>query len=383
MNPRVLMVGPQALGGISTLIQTILPDLGQRVDLLYCPTVRRRPLRESGKISVQNMALAISQYARFVSALHRFRPEIIHIHTSQGLGWLKDSLFVLVARAYRRRIILHVHAADFGELYGKKARLIQRYTRQVMGLADVVIAVSTEWKTRLAEIVPAEHVYALRNCIAVDTALHPPSRPSTNGVKALFLGSIGARKGIFDLLEAMSYSKSHGSSLKLWVAGSEERNGEMARVLTRVEELHLEDVCQFTGYVRGEEKRRLLTEADLFVLPSYHEGLPMAILEALSAGLPIVASAVGGIPEVIKDGCNGYLITPGDVEALAEKLMLLANDPHMCQEMGRHSREIAEQEFKVDTYCERLIALYESLVHSGVKPDSPGVPSVSFGIGNR
>ncbi len=347
------------------MIQTIVPSLEQKVDLLYVPTVRQRPLKDSGRISVQNMTLAIAQYARFGSALHRFRPEIMHIHTSQGLGWLKDSLFVVVGKAYRCRIALHVHASDFGQLYGQKGRFIQWYTRRVMELADAVIAVSMEWKTRLAEIVPAERIYALRNCIAVDDAPHTPPRHSTNGVKALFLGSVGVRKGIFDLLEALSYARLHGSSLELWVAGSEERNGDISRARTRVEELHLEGVCQFVGDVRGEEKRRLLTEADLFVLPSYHEGLPMAILEALSAGLAIVASAVGGIPEIIKDGYNGYLVTPGDVPALAEKLMLLANDPHMCQEMGRHSREIAEQELGVETYCEQVIALYESLAHLG------------------
>jgi glycosyltransferase involved in cell wall biosynthesis len=365
MRIRVLMLGPGegVIGGITTLTETLVPVLEQQVDLLYLTTVRRRPLKKSGKISLQNMALAVSQYARFLFALHRFRPHIIHLHTSQGIAWLKDTFFVLMGKAHRCHVVIHVHAADFDELYGKKARWVQSYTRRVMRLADAVIAVSAEWRRRLGHIVPVDRVFTFRNCIAVDAILPHFSHRSTDGAKALFLGSVGPRKGAFDLLEAMSHLKSSGGYLHLWVAGYEEREGDLARARTRLEELHLEDMCQLVGTVRGVRKAQLLSEASLFVLPSYNEGLPMAILEALAAGLAVVATPVGGIPEVIKDGHNGFLVTPGDVEALAEKLAILANDRHLREVMGRRNREIAEQELDVKPYVERLVALYESLAH--------------------
>jgi glycosyltransferase involved in cell wall biosynthesis len=359
MKIRVLMVGPDALGGISALARTLVPVLEQQVELLYLPTVRERPLKKSGKISTGNIAGAVSQYARFLRALHRFRPDIVHLHTSQGLGWLKDTLFVLVGRAYRCHVVLHVHAADFDELYGKKTCLVQRYTQRVMGLSDAVIAVSAEWRRHLGRIVPIDRVRTFRNCIAVDAMLPRFPHRSGNDARALFLGTIGPRKGAFDLLEAMSRLKSRGCSLKLWIAGGEEREGDLLRARTRLEELHLGDVCQLVGDVRGEGKTQLLNKATLFVLPSYHEGLPMAIVEALAAGLAVVTTPVGGIPEVIEDGYNGFLITPGDVGALAEKLAALANDRHLCTTMGRRSREIAERELDVRPYAERLVALYE------------------------
>jgi glycosyltransferase involved in cell wall biosynthesis len=359
------MIGPGkgVIGGISTLAETLVPVLEQQVDLLYLPTVRRRPLKESGKVSLQNMALAVSQYARFLYALHRFRPHIIHLHTSQSVAWLKDTFFILVGKAHRCHIVLHMHGGNFDELYDKSARCVQSYTRRVMGLADAVIAVSAEWRRRLAHIVHFDRVFTFRNCIAIDAILPRFSHRSTNGVKALFLGTIGPGKGAFDLLEAMGRLKTRGCSLHLWVAGYEERDGDLARARTRLEELHLEDMCQLVGTVQGLRKAQLLSEASLFVLPSYHEGLPMAILEALAAGLPVVATPVGGIPEVIKDGYNGFLVTPGDVEALAEKLAILANDRHLCEVMGRRSRKIAKQELDVKPYVKRLVALYESLVN--------------------
>jgi glycosyltransferase involved in cell wall biosynthesis len=364
MPITVLMLGPGegVIGGISTLVEAVMPTLEQRVDLAYFPTVRRRPLKESGTISLRNMALAVSQYIRFLSALHRFRPRIVHLHTSQGVAWLKDTFFVLVGKLCRCRIVLHVHAADFDELYANNARLVQCYTRRVMGLADAVIAVSAEWRRRLAQIVPIERVSTFRNCIMVDAVVPPFSYRSTNGPKALFLGSIGPRKGAFDLLEAMGRLKSNGTTLYLWVAGYEERDGDLERALTRVRELQLADMCQLVGTVRGERKNQLLSEASLFVLPSYNEGLPMAILEALAAGLAIIATPVGGIPELVKDGYNGFLVSPGDLDALSEKLGTLASDPQLRGLMGQRSREIAEQKLNVNSYVGRLVALYESLV---------------------
>jgi glycosyltransferase involved in cell wall biosynthesis len=366
MKTRVLMLGPghELVSGISALAKTLVPALEQQVNLLYMPTILQRPLKESGKISLQNVVFALSQYSHFLSALHRFRPHIIHVHTSQGIGWLKDSFFVLIGKACHCRVILHVHAADFDQLYGGQSRFVQSYTRRVMGLADAVIAVSAEWRRYLAHIVPIDQVLTFTNCVAVDIMFpHVPKR-STDGAKALFLGSVGPRKGAFDLLEAVSHLKSMGCSLHLWLAGYEEREGDLLRARTRLEELQLAEMCQLVGMVYGARKTELLNEANLFVLPSYNEGLPIAVLEAMAAGLAVVATPVGGVPEVIKDGYNGFLVPPGDTGALAEKLAILANDQHLREEMGRRSREMAEQELDVKPYANRLVALYESLVRA-------------------
>jgi glycosyltransferase involved in cell wall biosynthesis len=183
-------------------------------------------------------------------------------------------------------------------------------------------------------------------------------------VKALFLGTVGPSKGAFDLLEALSLLKSNNNSLYLTFAGPEEREGDLFRVEKKLKELALEQVCRVAGPVYGAEKAQLLSEAGVFVLPSYKECLPMAILEAMAAGLAVVTTPVGGIPEVVKEGYNGFLIAPGDVKALAEKLTILAGNPNLREAMGKCSREFAEQELDVKPYINRLVALYESLAVS-------------------
>ena len=363
MTIRVLMLGPGdgVGGGISALVETITPALGQQVELRYLPTVRQRPLKESGKISLQNMALAVSQFARFLRALYRFQPHIIHLHTSQGIAWFKDTFFVFLAKLYGCRIVLHMHGGNFDKLYNRNPRILQTYTRKVMNLTDAIIAVSGEWRSRLAQIVPADHIFAFQNCIAINAICPNLAWRSGNMVTALFLGRVGTHKGVFDLLEAMGRLQAKSPPLQAWIAGGEERQGDQLKAMIRREELQLRDKCQLLGNVAGAKKAELLSKASFFVLPSYDEGLPMAVLEAMAAGLAVISTPVGGIPEVVKDGYNGFLVRPGDVEALAEKIAVLASDPHLCEVMGKRSREIAERDLDAKPYIERLVALYESI----------------------
>jgi glycosyltransferase involved in cell wall biosynthesis len=363
MKLKVLMLGPGegVMGGITTFVKTLTPVLVQYVDLQYLITVRHRPTKDSGKLSVRNITLAISQFARFLLAVIWNRPRIIHLHTSQGIAWLKDTFFILMGKALGCHIILHIHGGNFDAIYNKSHRSIQNYTQKVIGLADAVITVSSDLNNRLMHIVPVDRIFTLKNCIAIDAISTRASPYPINGAKALFLGIVGPSKGTFDLIEAIALLKTRGILLHLWIAGLEEREGDLdkARILTR--KLDLEDMCQFVGAVYGASKSQLLHDASLFVLPSYHEALPMALLEAMAAGLPIVATRVGGMPEVVMEGYNGFLVEPGDVEALADKLAVLANDPHLCEVMGQRSRELAELELDVKPYVKRLVALYESI----------------------
>ena len=355
------MIGPgvEIIGGISVLTKTILPILDKKVDLIYFSTVSKRELKESGKFTLQNIALALKQYIRFLYSMLRFRPHIIHIHTSQGIALLKDTFFVLSGKVFYSNVVLHVHAPNFDKLYCKQSPILQSYIRRVMKRADIVIALSSEWKKRIAQIIPNNQIFILRNCIDVNNI--PPHIFSLEA-KGLFLGSVGLRKGAFDLIEAIGRIKLKGISLKVWIVGYEAREGDLQRARSMQEELQLGDYVKILGTVYGEKKKNLLSKANFFVLPSYNEGLPMAILEAMAAGMAIISTSVGGIPEIVKDGYNGFIVNPGDVNALTEKLSILAGDLELLNIMGHRNREIAERELDVIQYVEKLVTLYDALL---------------------
>jgi glycosyltransferase involved in cell wall biosynthesis len=357
---RVLMIGPGegVGGGISALIETFLPVLEKQVSVRYLPSVKQRQLKDSGKWSARNLMIAFSQYVRFLAAMFRFRPHIIHLHTSQGVAWLKDTFFVVAGKVFRVHVILHMHGGNFDAIYAENPRLIQNYTRMILDFAVAVISVSVEWKTRLAKLIPAARVFPFKNCIDVQI-YHPQDIGSPDrSVNILFLGRIGPLKGAFDLIEAVHCLPPGGCDFHVYMVGPEERDGDFHVAQDLLEKYQLSGICELSGSVPRETVLQLFNKASIFVLPSYYEGLPMAILEALAAGLPVIATPVGGIPEVVQDAFNGFLLAPGDIQALKGALEKLVMDADLRKIMGDRSRKIAERDLDVAAYVENLTALY-------------------------
>ena len=358
------MIGPGEglTSGILSLVENFRPVLEEQVTLLYLPSVRWRPLKESGKMSFRNVGIALSQYARFLMALVRFRPQIIHLHTSQGIAWLKDTFYILAGKAFGIRVILQMHGGNFDAIYAANSRFFQGYTRRMLALSDAVISVSSEWKNRFMQLFPNLHVVTLLNCIDLQTYQPDGAAVSGAAVRILFLGRIGPLKGAFDLIEAIHCLQPDGVDLHVWMVGPEQREGDFQQAQQLLEHYSLTHICELLGPVDQKKVLSLLRRASIFVLPSYYEGLPMAVLEALAVGLPVIATPVGGVPEVVLDGYNGLLIPVGNPTALARALETLSTRTALRQKMGQCSREIAEKELDVHTYVENLTGLYASLM---------------------
>jgi glycosyltransferase involved in cell wall biosynthesis len=238
---------------------------------------------------------------------------------------------------------------------------LQKYFKNRLQKTDAIIAVSKKWGEQLKEIAPSARVAVFSNCIPQQAAVSRAENKPGSPVRALFIGSVGKRKGAFDLICAASLLAERDCSFSTWIVGYEESPGQMDAARTCVRDLHLDGMCELTGALQGSEKQARLDQADIFVLPSYNEGLPMAVLEALSAGLPVISTPVGGIPEVVREGENGFLIHPGDIAGLADRLETLIENPVLRLKMGERSREICRSEFNPQTYVRRLVLLYSSL----------------------
>jgi glycosyltransferase involved in cell wall biosynthesis len=173
----------------------------------------------------------------------------------------------------------------------------------------------------------------------------------------LFLGQFGARKGIYDLLSAFVEVRRHVPDAVLYCGG----NGEVDKVRATVGELGLEEGVHVPGWVSGDEKLGLMHQCGIFVLPSYNEGLPMAIIEAMSFSMAVVSTTVGGIPELVGDD-NGALVTPGDQAQLASALVqLLERTDAELTALGAASRQRYEAGFSPRAGLAHMRALYLSL----------------------
>jgi glycosyltransferase involved in cell wall biosynthesis len=183
----------------------------------------------------------------------------------------------------------------------------------------------------------------------------------------LFLGRLSQDKGIYDLLEAVSVLRAAVPDVRLACAGDGDRIG----VARYAERLGIADAVKFTGWVGPSGKRALLESAAAFALPSYQEALPVSLIEAMSAGVPAVASPVGGIPEVLQDGVSGFLVAPGDKAGLERALRNILLDRARAERLGAAARESARLRFQPERVLPALEELYAAIGLSAPRMAEP------------
>ncbi|MBI1173627.1 glycosyltransferase [bacterium] len=192
------------------------------------------------------------------------------------------------------------------------------------------------------------------HCGVTPAAYGTRARPAFSGHVA-FVGRLAPVKGVPLLLEAFATLRARHPEARLTVAGDGEAR---SRLEARAKALGLEGAVHFAGYLDEPAVARLLDEADMLVLPSFAEGLPVVLMEALASRIPVIATQVAGVPELVQDGISGFIVPPGDVEALTERLDRLLSDPALCRAMGEAGRAKVEAEFDVAREVERLARLF-------------------------
>ena len=279
-----------------------------------------------------------------------FHPEIkiVHVQGSVGASFWRKAIFIYIAKFFHKKVVWH--AGRFAVFYQQ-----HRYAvRKVVDKSDVIIALSEYWKEYFKNEFPTKRVEIIKNVISAPVV----HKQQTGYFTLLFLGLLGKNKGIYDLLECIRDHKvEFQGKLKLYIGG----NGEIEHVKQLIKEYGIADIVIFEGWVSGDKKIELLNKSDAYILPSYKEGLPISILEAMSYGMPIISTPVGGIPEIVSNGENGYLVEPGNKEDIYKAIMSLLNDADLRNRMGRISLSRVGEH--LPEYVEKqLETLYDSLL---------------------
>ncbi|OAS17179.1 glycosyltransferase family 4 protein [Paenibacillus oryzisoli] len=350
MKAKILVVGSSLkdMGGIVTVIRNIeQSNLNEQYDLTRVETYI------TGSV-IARLHIFIVGLFKYLYQLLWHRPDVVHIHMSNGGSFYRKSIMVMVGKMVRVPIILHIHAASFDEFYNHN-KFQKRYCQFILNSVDTVVVLSQEWKKYFSTIVPSRKIEILYN--GVFTMEEPISRSNSTPI-CLFLGRLGERKGTYDLLLAIRNLREKGVACKFLLAG----DGEITEVKQRIHNYGIQDTVDVLGWINVQEKEELLRSVDMLVLPSYNEGLPMAILEAMNFSLPVISTYVGGIPEVIQHGENGYLIEPGDIEGLTRSLEMLLKDKNTIITMGEKNRALIHNHFDMNRLMNELSHLYQRLI---------------------
>lgn len=297
-------------------------------------------------------AMAARGWWRVALALLTLDAPLVHVHTASRASFWRKSAVCLLARAARRPYLVHVHGGEFMKFYWEESRpLTQRWIRHTLARAALVIALSEQWRERLLAIAPTACVEVLPNGVLLPD-LQGPRRPRKPAL--LFVGDLIRAKGLHDLLDAFGRIAPRFPDLELVCAGGK----PPPEMTQRVAELGLQQRVVFPGWLGPERLRAELGRATVFALPSYAEGMPMALLEAMSWGLPVIATPVGGVPQVVEHGVNGLLVTPGDSGGLAAALARLLSEPALRESLGAAARRTIATRFSLDEALDRLGDLY-------------------------
>ena len=294
----------------------------------------------------------------FAFELIRARPAVVHLHSASDTSFIRKGILLWTSWFASVPVVLHIHGSNFNEWYKNSPRMIQRAIRATLVRASAVVALGEDRATRLQEIAPTARIVVIPN--AVRPARRAAQPAVGEPVHVVFLGRIGERKGTFRLLDAWAdltsdpdFGAGAGNAAILTIAG----DGEVEQARERVGALHLEDSVQVRGWLSESEVGDLLDSAQVLVLPSRNEGQPMAVLEAMARGLCVVASGVGGLPEMIGSGC-GVIVSPDDIDAIASALRLVVHDEGLRVRYGAAAYARAMDQFDVGTVWRRLDALY-------------------------
>lgn len=382
---RVLMIGndPSVKGGITSVIDQLLAHdwNADGVSVRFIPTyIAANPLKKT-----LFFARALARIRRLLASSVA-RPDVVHIHMSYKGSFVRKYQVHKLCRKYGVPDVIHMHGSEFAKWYAACKPAQQERIRTMLREASAVVVLGEQWNERIKAIEPAART------VVVSNTVHTPSvtvRWPQDGepFRVLFMGVLIQRKGVGDLLDAVAKLRDTGrlGSMRVVIAGTGAQEDELKAKAGAFGLLAGTDAgdggvgnraensaeggagdsgaaVEFAGWTAGDKKRALFERSQALVLPSYNEGLPVAVLEAISYGMPVVATNVGDMAAAVHDGENGYLIEPGDVDALADALAGIKSDRARYEAFSNASRALAEREFDDAGYFRTIAGVYRQAV---------------------
>lgn len=295
------------------------------------------------------------------------KPAILHVHTGSYTSFFEKSAFVLAGRVFGAKTVLHIHGGAFKKFYEAMGDGGKAIVQRLLQMPDCLLVLSDTWAEFFRSIAAPEKVYVLENGVDVSPEkkasllMRGPDGPGwkSNTFDVVFLGRIEAQKGCWEILEAAKELRAD-ERIQFHLYGEAASDEAITPFREYVQDEALHNVT-FHGTIVGDEKHRALQYADLFVLPSWAEGMPISVLEAMAYGLPVVATRVGAIPEVVGPE-NGVLVDPKDAQQLARAVGRLHSREDIRADMAKNNHAKIEERFSAEKYIEQLCLAYRAVI---------------------
>ncbi len=362
MKPRILAVIhlPPPVHG-QALINSFVAEsrlLQENFDLQIVPIRFCRKVNESGRFAFRKIGLSIKLFAAVGRQLVLHRPDLVYM-TPAVTGWAlcREILIVGLVKLFRCKIVLHLHNKGIHEA---SVNPVRKVLYRILFYNTSVVCASTRL-TYDVERVYKGSPYIVPNGIR-DAGENPQAYPRSQGgdsVRFLYLSNITKGKGIFEFLDALQALKQNGTTdFQAHIVG--QPNDVTAAELTAlITGKGLGGSVIYRGALSNQDKNLELEWADIFVFPTKIDVFPLVLLEAMQHRLPIISTCMAAIPDMVKIGVTGFLVEPGNVQDLVERMKRLASDPELQRVMGRKGFDHYKANFTVEVYERNLKTVFE------------------------
>lgn len=362
---RVLLVGKGApeRGGIPSFLTLLLESrLARDHDLQFLNLAGQPPA--GGRFTGGNVMRTVIDAVRVWRAARN--AEVVHIHSAlaPGVTLVRAGTLALAGKLAGAHSVVHAHGGRIQLWLTTSAR--RRLARVVLSAADTVIAVSAGAAAALATALPDASVRLVENGVNVARFTSSPrnGRADRAALSILYVGVLTPRKGVVDLLTASDHLEGRGLAHEILLVGGIPDEGAAAGQAVLEAARERPGRISVAGPRAPEEMPAMYEAADIFCLPSWWEAMPLSVLEAMAAGLPVVATGVGDVGRLIEHGVNGLIVPPRDPDALAEALARLLTDRDLRRDLSSKARATVEKRWD----AERTIAGVDSVYAGYARP---------------
>jgi glycosyltransferase involved in cell wall biosynthesis len=298
------------------------------------------------------------KYLKFIIKLYSI--DVVHLNPSLNKkSFLRDAIYAWITVQFSKKLIVYWHG--WNEEYEAKIKnswLLNYFAKHSFFKAHTSIVLGTvfEKKLKLMGFNGKIHIETNTADNKYLTTISSKKIKIEEEIRLLFLSRLEEAKGIYIAIDTVHILNKSGKGYKLIIAGSGSEEANIKQLVSANEDI------EWAGYITGEIKHNLLSSAHFMFLPSYTEGMPLTLLEGMMYGLPIISRPVGGIPDIIKNDENGYLIESLNPEDFAEKIYKIVNSPVLFNQMSQNNIEKSNL-FSPESVRERLYDLYQSVSH--------------------
>lgn len=372
-RPTLLLIGPipPPHHGVSTAMQTLLASpMAETFRLVHLDITDRRGIDHVDKPDVYDVALFARQFFRNLALILKERPALFYLPVSQTrIGFLRDSLFMIPAFLARIPVVVHLHGAYLETLYSNGGLFWKAYMGMILRRVSRFIVLGEMLRPIFRRWAVPERISVVPNGVPSDAVRQRSgpvlAPPGPKIFRVVFLSSLSRQKGLFVLLEAVPMVVTAHADVEFLIAGPWWGDATRMEAEETVAALGLAGKVRFVGSVTGRPKSDFLRSGDVFVFPGIQqEGQPITVLEAMSAGLPVVATDRGCLKETVLDGVTGFIIPPHSPQAIAEKIVRLIRHPALRREMAANALKRVEECFTMERFAFRLEGAFRQTMAS-------------------